>query len=156
LPFYFLDTSALVKLYIQGPGSDRLLSLVDGARASRFAVLSLTIVELRSALRRRQRDGDIDADTADAILASLTAHMETWFLRQAVNDAVLDLAVQMVDRHALRAYDAVQLAGCLALSSNVAETSTFICSDRRLLEAARSEQLYVLDPTVCDVGQSSP
>jgi hypothetical protein len=52
----------------------------------------------------------------------------------------------MVDRYALRAYDAMQLAGCLVLCSMTAETFTFVCSDHRLLEAAQSEQLRVLDP----------
>jgi hypothetical protein len=74
----------------------------------------------------------------------------TWkadFLRQAVNDAVIDAALEMIDRYALRAYDAVQLAGCLVICGTVAEALTFVCSDHRLLEAARSEQLKVLDPT---------
>jgi predicted nucleic acid-binding protein len=51
----------------------------------------------------------------------------------------------MIDRYPLRAYDAVQLAGCLVLSA--IEDLTFVCSDLQLLEAARSEQLSVLDPT---------
>jgi predicted nucleic acid-binding protein len=54
----------------------------------------------------------------------------------------------MIDRYALRAYDAVQLAGCLMLCGTAVEAFTFVCSDHRLLEAARSEQLRVLDPAV--------
>ena len=72
--------------------------------------------------------------------------MESRFLRQAVNDTVIDTALEMIDRYALRAYDAVQLAGCLVIRGAAAEAFTFVCSDHRLLEAARSEQLRVLDP----------
>jgi predicted nucleic acid-binding protein len=147
LALYFLDTSALVKLYVQEPGTDRLLHLVSDQSENRFAVLAISVVELRSAIRRRQRAGDIEASIATAVLESLQRHMESRFLRQAVNDAVIDAALEMIDRYALRAYDAVQLAGCLVICGTVAEALTFVCSDHRLLEAARSEQLKVLDPT---------
>jgi predicted nucleic acid-binding protein len=63
-----------------------------------------------------------------------------------VNDPVIDAAKEMIDRYALRAYDAVQLAGCLVLCAIAAEAFTFVCSDHRLLDAARLEQLKVLDP----------
>jgi uncharacterized protein len=146
LALYFLDTSALVKLYVQEPGTDRLLPLVGDQPENRFAILTLSAVEVRSAIRRRQRDGDIAAEAAGAILDSLSSHLETRFIRQAINDTVIDTALGILDRHALRAYDAVQLAGCLVLCAVAAAAFTFVCSDRRLLEAARLEQLMVFDP----------
>ena len=146
LALYFLDTSALVKLYVQEPGTDRLLPLVSDQPDNRFAVLAISVVEVRSAIRRRQRAGDIDASAAATILESVQHHLETRFIRQAINDTVIDTALEMVDRYALRAYDAVQLAGCLVLRTLSTEAFTFVCSDHRLLEAARSEQLKVLDP----------
>ena len=72
--------------------------------------------------------------------------METRFIRQTVNETVIDTALEMIDRYTLRAYGAVQLAGCLVLCATAAEASMFVCSDHRLLEAARSEQLGVLAP----------
>ncbi|HEY5047200.1 MAG TPA: type II toxin-antitoxin system VapC family toxin [Rhizomicrobium sp.] len=144
---YFLDTSALVKLYVQEPGTERLLHLVGNSSTDRFAVLSLSVVEARSAIRRRQRAGDIDPDAADLILDALQKHMESRFIRQAVNDSLIDGALELIDRYALRAYDAVQLAACLVLRAINPQGTTFVCSDRKLLEAARSEKLAVLDPT---------
>jgi len=147
LTLYFLDTSALVKLYVQEPGTDRLLQLVNKSSEDRFAVLSLSVVEARSAIRRRQRTGDIDEDAAKSILDSLQKHMESKFLQQLVNAALIETALEMVDRYALRAYDAIQLAGCLILGATARRPVTFVCSDRQLLEAARSESVIVLDPT---------
>ncbi len=147
MALYFLDSSALVKLYVQEPGTDRLLPLTSDRLENRFAVLAISVVEIRSAIRRRQRAGDIDTEVAAAILQNVQSHMETRFIRQAVNETVIDTALEMIDRYALRAYDAVQLAGCLVLCAISAEPFTFVCSDQRLLEAARSEQLRVLDPT---------
>ncbi len=144
---YFLDTSALVKLYVQEPGTDRLLYLVNSSAENRIAVLSLSAVEARSAIRRRQRANDIDRDAANLILDALQKHMESKFIRQPVNDTVVDVASELIDRYALRAYDSVQLAACLVFDSVERQASTFVCSDRHLLEAARSEKLLVIDPT---------
>jgi uncharacterized protein len=146
LALYFLDTSALVKLYVQEPGTDRLLPLINDQPQNRFAVLAISVVEVRSAIRRRQRAGDIDPGVATAVLEAVQSHLESRFIRQAVNDTVIDTALEMIDRYALRAYDAVQLAGCLTLCTIAAEPFTFVCSDHRLLDAARSERLTVLDP----------
>ncbi|HLJ65595.1 MAG TPA: type II toxin-antitoxin system VapC family toxin [Stellaceae bacterium] len=146
MALYFLDTSALVKLYVREPGTDRLLYLVGENAANRIAALAISVVEIRSALRRREREGDIDADIATAILDQVRSHLETRFIRQLINDPVIDTALVMVDRYALRAYDALQMAGCLVLSAAVAEAFTFVCSDHRLLDAARSERLATLDP----------
>ncbi len=146
MALYFFDTSALVKLYVQEPGTDRLLPLVRDKPENRFAVLSISVVEVRSAIRRRQRAGDIDASIATAIIASVQSHLETRFIRQVINDTVIDTALEMIDRYALRAYDALQLAGCLVLCTIAAEQFTFVGSDHRLLEAAQSEQLHVIDP----------
>jgi uncharacterized protein len=147
LSLYFLDTSALVKLYVQEPGTDRLLRLVGTSTDTRLALLSLSVVEARSAIRRRQRAGDIDQDAADFVLNALQKHLESRYLRQSINDTLIDTALDAVDRYALRAYDAMQLAGCLVLCTTERRSWTFVCSDQQLLEAARSADLSVLDPT---------
>jgi predicted nucleic acid-binding protein len=147
LALYYLETSALVKLYVRETGTDRLLQLASNAVENRFAVLTLSQVEVRSAIRRREREGDISPKLAGLVLDRFQQHLEDRFLRQALTDSVLDGASELLDRYALRAYDAIQLAGCLALKITVGtESPIFVCSDRQLLEAARSEQLSTLDP----------
>ena len=147
MALYFLETSALVKLYVRELGTDRLLPLVANRPENRFAVLAISAVEARSAIRRRQRDGDIEPNSVDLVLDSLQKHMESLFIRQVVNDRVIEGASEMVDRYTLRAYDAIQLAGCLLLGAIESQALTFVCSDHQLLAAARSEHLKVLDPT---------
>jgi uncharacterized protein len=148
LGLYYLDTSALVKLYVREPGSDRLLRLAARANNHRFAVLALSQVEMHSAIRRRQREGDIDPEVADQLLSQFEQHLESRFIKQILNDQLIDLATSLVNRNALRAYDAVQLAGCLILKDNaVNDEPSFVCSDQRLLQAAENEGLACLDPT---------
>jgi hypothetical protein len=147
LALYYLETSALVKLYVQELGTDRLLRLAARANHHRFAVLALARVEMHSAIRRRQREGDIDQLVAERILSQFEQHLESRFIKQMLNDPLIDLATSLVNQHALRAYDAVQLAGCLTLKDNSAsDEPRFVCSDQRLLRAAENEGLACLDP----------
>jgi len=124
-----------------------MLRLATTSAENRFALLSLSQIELRSAIRRRERNGDIASNVAGLVLDRFQQHMEAKFLLQGLTDAVLDGAAEMIDRYALRAYDAIQLAGCLALKTTTGpEPTTFVCADGFLLEAAHSERLLVLDP----------
>lgn len=147
MAFYYLETSALVKLYVREPGTEELLRLTERSTGNRLAVLTLSQVEVRSAIRRRERARDIDASTAAKMLDQFERHLQATFVRQSVGDTVLDLAATLLDRHVLRAYDAIQLAGCLSLKS-IAGTDApiFVCSDRRLLEAGGAEGLATLNP----------
>lgn len=148
MALYYLETSALVKLYVKEPGTERLLRLAARTGNHRFAVLTLTRVEVHSAIRRRQREGDIDEPIAERLLSQFEQHLESRFIRQVLNDALIDLATSLVNRSALRAYDAVQLAGCLILKENSAtDEPTFVCSDQRLIQAAQTEGLGCFDPT---------
>jgi hypothetical protein len=148
LALYYLDTSALVKLYVREPGTEWLLWLTRPEFNHRFALLAIAPVEFRSAIRRRQRAGDIEEPVAVEMINRFTQHVETKFIQQALSEAVLDTASRLIDRYLLRAYDAVQLAGCLVLKAmSGKEEPIFVCSDRPLMEAAESERLPALDPT---------
>jgi hypothetical protein len=64
-----------------------------------------------------------------------------------MSEAILDIACGLIDNHPLRAYDPIQLAGCLALrSSNANEHPVFVGSDDNLLKAAEAEGLPVWNP----------
>jgi predicted nucleic acid-binding protein len=147
LGLYYFDTSAVVKLYIREPGTDRILRLASRQADNRMAVLSLTAVEFRSAIRKRERSGDIDPDGAGRTIAKFEHHLETRFLRQTLNESVVDMALVLIDRYPLRAYDALQLAGCLALRAVAGgDDPLFVCADQALLDAAQSEGLSIMDP----------
>jgi predicted nucleic acid-binding protein len=147
LAFYYLETSALVKLYVQEPGTEHLLRLVASSETHRIAVSAIAQAEFRSAIRRRQREGDFTAHSATLVLERFDLHLRTRFIRQGVSDPVLDVACALIDRYPLRAYDAIQLAGCLVLKSAVPEAPVFVCADQQLLQTAQAEGLAWLDPT---------
>ena len=143
----YLDTSALVKLYITERGSERMDELTSGDANYSLATCAITQVEFHSALDRRRRMDDLDEDEAERAVERFNMRFRSAFFRHAVDDQTLDLACALVHRHALRAYDAVQLAACLfILRLRSRETLTFVSADRNLLTAARAEGLAVLNP----------
>lgn len=147
MALYYLDTSALVKLYVREPGTERLLALAARSSENRLAILALAQVEFRSAVRRREKAGEIPSPIATELLEAFKRHVEGRFLIQMVTDFVLDTACALVDRYALRAFDAVQLAGYIVLkSTGGADVPVFVCSDQELLTAAEREGALVLDP----------
>jgi predicted nucleic acid-binding protein len=147
LAFYYLETSALVKLYVREPGTEHVLALANRTAENRLAILGLTQVEFRSAIRRKERAGEIPPLVATQLLEAFERHLEARFSCQMVTDFVLDVASALVDRHALRAYDAVQLAGYVAWRSSTGiDVPVFICSDKALIIAARQEGIPVFDP----------
>jgi uncharacterized protein len=151
VPLYFLDTSALVKLYVREEGTEAMLELARPQSGNEFGLLTLAAVEVRSAVRRRERMGDIDDGTASEILMLFESHLENRFIRQPLTEAVIEHGSKLVDRYFLRAYDAIQLSACLALASSRGEC-TFACSDQSLLKAAQAEGLSTFDPTTARPG----
>lgn len=147
MSLYFLETSALVKLYVYERGTERLIQLTTSAAGNRLAILSVTQVEFRSAIRRQQRGGQISRSEADTLVESLRQHSEGRFLVQPFTDSMLDLASALIDAYPLRGFDAIQLAGYLMLRSiSGAEEPVFVCADKALLSAARNEGFPILDP----------
>jgi uncharacterized protein len=84
------------------------------------------------------------------LLRSFDLHAAKLFQVDPANEQVLDVAISLVDRYALRAYDAMQLSGCLVLLQAVGDAVVvqFICADEALVQAARNEGVTALNPTV--------
>lgn len=124
-----------------------MIALAGGGDKHSFVLLSVTPVEFRSALRRREREGDLTADQTSDVLAAFAEDIERRFTRQVLSDSTLEEAIRLVDAHALRVYDALQLAGCVTLAHRTAEEGpVFACSDAMLLGAAAREGIGTFDP----------
>jgi len=67
-----------------------------------------------------------------------------------ITDELVETAMELVERHALRGYDAVQLAAALELQGARVSLSLspiqFVCADDRLNEAAEEEGLVTENP----------
>ena len=143
----FLDTSALVKLFVQERGSDWMIESVRSNKAAAIALLDLTRIELHSALQRRERMRSVPAGTMRRAREVLEQYLRSRFSVQAVTEAVLQRGFGLVESHSLRAYDALQLAGAIeAAASRGNPDALFVTADLDLAAAAKAEGLQSLDP----------
>ncbi len=147
MSFYFLEATAFVKLFVQEPGTDLLIGLMEAAEDNRKLISASTPLEVYAVIRRRERAGDLkpeDAVSALSILRQEAARM----VQQPLNPAVLEAARQLLDRTALRWPDALQLGAALAARDMFQGTEiVFVSAMAQLLEAAVGEGFKVLDPT---------
>lgn len=148
MALYFLDTSSATKLYVSEIGTSEMVALVQHPDTHNLAILSITVVEFRSAVRRRQRTGSLDEAQAAVALTEFHSQLRDRIDVRPVTNDVFSLAEELIDRHPLKASDAIQLAGCLMLRAVSSEAPTFVASDHQLLRSAAGEGLSVLNPAV--------
>jgi uncharacterized protein len=147
LSFYFLEATALVKLFVREPGTDTLISLMEAAEDNRKLISASTPLEIYAVIRKRERAGDITAEDATSALSVLRLESAR-MVQQPLNPAVLEAARQLLDRTTLRWPDALQLGTALAAREMFQGTEIeFVSASKTLLEAAANEGFKVLDPT---------
>ena len=91
---YFLESTAFAKLFVQEPGTDALIRLMETVEDNRKLIAASTPLEVYAAIRRRERAGDIspeDAASALEILRLEAARM----VQEPLNPAVLEAARQL-------------------------------------------------------------
>ncbi len=142
----FLDTSALVKLYVPEAGSSQLRSFL--ADADHVAIGMVAVPEFASAVLRRHREGLLDAPDTSLLLASFESDRIRFSVGSLV-DALALAARDLLRKHVsipLRTLDALQLATALWFVRNRPMDWTLATSDRRMLAAAALESVHTYDP----------
>ena len=143
---YFLDSTAFAKLFVQEPGTNALIRLMETVEDNRKLIAASAPLEVYAAIRRRERAGDIsstDASAAFEILRIEAARM----VQEPLNPAVLEAARQLLDRTKLRWTEALQLGAAQVAREMFRGTEIiFVSASFMLLEAARAEGFQALDP----------
>jgi predicted nucleic acid-binding protein len=146
---YFVDSSALVKRYINEQGSSWLDTLL-GQSSSEVLIAEITQVEVIAALTRRGRSTGMSTQTASQIINRFKTHVSSNYQIISLSKVVISNAIVQAETHALRGYDAVQLATALEVEA-VAKVSglptlTFISADNELNKVAQAAGLVVDNP----------
>ncbi len=135
----YVDTSALIPLIVEEPGSTRAGRVWDVA--DRVTSVRLIHAEARAALAQAARLGRIDRDLLPRTVAALDDLYAQLDLID-VDDRVVRRAGELAEHHELRGYDAVHLAA----AERVADGTTVLAAgDRDLCAAARMLGLAVAD-----------
>jgi predicted nucleic acid-binding protein len=156
---FFLDTSAIVRLYVVETGWRWIRNLMRSATAdtatAQVCFCDLALPETVSALRQIAQA----PDAAKRGLSRAAFRMTVPLVRSnLLTDSTLisvpasgcmPLAAEVVQRQEIRGADAVHLAAALTARDSVARTLpfTFVSHDERQCRAAEREGLEVITPS---------
>ncbi len=137
----YLDTSSLVKLYVEEAHSDIVREWVGEAEI--VATCRIAYPETVSALNRRERIGDLSKSAYKSVVRAFSMD---WEKIAAIDFDEIE-AGRLAEKHGLRGFDAVHLSSAKLLKGGQKGISlAFSSFDERLNRAAASERLAVLSP----------
>lgn len=133
----YLDTSSLVKLYLEEPGTPEVERLV--VEASLLCTSAVAYAEARSAFARLCREGSLSSEELTQAKADLDQNWKLYLVVE-VTPEVLRAAGDLAEEHALRGFDSVHLASFLHLvRTDLGELVQISSFDGRLRQASRRE-----------------
>ena len=136
----FWDSSGLVGLLVREPSTTTLRRALDSDPDQ--TIWCLSPVEIASALARRLREG-FEAAQEDRFRSEWKELSDYW--REITSlETVRARALRLLNVHALRAGDAMQLGSALIACEDRPDALPFVCLDDRLRDAARREGFPVL------------
>jgi predicted nucleic acid-binding protein len=149
VPGYFLDTSALAKLYHSEVGSDRMELLVESPGV-RMIISQLSLVEIESVFATKVRTGLIEKSALEQLRGLFCADLsrgrfEVILLARCHFQNAEALGRTYAVDHALRTLDALQLSAASDLRRRGA-VSELVASDKNLCTVDTIEGLSVINP----------
>ena len=144
----YLDTSALIKRFVNEKGSSLAESLVQ--QGGPIATATIAYAEIFSGLTRKLREKRLSRSLYGLACRQFDGDWSA-YVRVELYEGILFLARDLIQRHPLRGFDAVHLASAISLRNALGERITFVAADRRLLKAAESEKLDVLNIETADI-----
>ena len=152
MAFYFFDSSALVKYYVNEQGSAWVESIIDAPMPHAITVAQVTGVEIIAALSRRVRVGTVSATDAAAAIHLFRTDFQTRFDVLPATTPVIEEAMNLAELHRIRGYDAMQLAFAVTYEAQLTARGvgplTLISADNELTQAAQAEGLLTDDPNL--------
>ena len=145
MAIFFFDTSAIVKRYAQEIGTVWVQNQTAPAAGHTHFLARITLPETVAAISRRERGRHITAKDAATALADFRHDFTHQYQIVEISATLLDHAADLARSHALRGYDAVQLAAALAVFGQI-PSLTLISADGELNTAATAEGLAVINP----------
>lgn len=132
----YLETSNLIKLYVEEKGTAEIKSFVNGADIVATSIISYA--EARAALSRKYKEGGIEKQDYKLIKREFESDWNKYFILHISSD-IIKAAGDLAEKHGLRGFDALHLASALSLKERSATSVTFSSADRNLSKAAERE-----------------
>jgi predicted nucleic acid-binding protein len=137
----YLDTSSLVKLYVEEIDSEKIRDVARNAAA--ISTARIAYAEARSAFARKQREDGFSLNILRKIVEDLNKDWESYFVIE-ITDGLIRFAGDIAERYLLRGFDAIHLASAVHLKNKINSEIYFSSYDTRLNQSAEREELVIL------------
>ncbi|MGH7854952.1 MAG: type II toxin-antitoxin system VapC family toxin [Candidatus Binatia bacterium] len=138
----YFDTSALVKRFVQEKGSPVVHSLFKSAAG--VATAKIAYAEIFAGLNRKLRERDLSKAQYSVACRQFENDWHA-YVRVELQDDILLLARDLIQRHPLKGFDAVHLGSALCLRAALGEEMSFAAADKNLLRAAQIEKFDTIN-----------
>lgn len=137
----YLDTSDLVKLYVEEIGSEKIKGIILDATV--VSTSKVAYAEARSAFARKQKEDGFSIARLRKIVEDFNRDWESYFLIE-ITDGLIKIAGDIAEKHLLRGFDSIHLASAVILKCKIQSEVYFSSNDAKLNQAARKEGIIVL------------
>ncbi len=136
--FTYLDTSSLVKLYVEEDESSFVYDLVRSSEITATSIVAYA--EARAAFARRFREKAFTLKEHIRLIAVFDEDWSNYFILNLTGN-MIKMAGDLADKHSLRGFDSIHLASALTLRHELNSDVIFSCFDNNLQKASEHEGL---------------
>ncbi len=142
---YYVDTSALVKIYHRETGTDAMLKLYQGT--DKLLISELAKIELLSTVYRKYREHGITHETLEAVIQKFEDDLDLRYELVKFSSLVIDEAWKLLRNvaatHGLKAQDSLQMA---FFKTYCDPTTIFACADNTFEKLVKEEGFQTFVP----------
>jgi predicted nucleic acid-binding protein len=136
----FIDTSALIKHYVNEDGSDIIDNLF--LKTDEIYISVITEIETFSTLRCLLNDKLITKHEFLQLSNEIEKDFQ-FFTIIDFDESIIILVKNLIIQHGLKMLDSIQLSSALLIKDSI---DYFVCCDNRLVTAAKKEKLKIINP----------
>jgi predicted nucleic acid-binding protein len=137
----YLDTSSLVKLYVEEIDSEKIKNVARDAAV--ISTAKVAYAEARAAFARKQKEDGFSLSVLRKIVEDLNRDWENYFVVE-ITDGLIRFAGDIAERYLLRGFDAIHLASAIHLKDRMNSEIYFSSYDARLNQSAEKEGMIIL------------
>jgi len=141
---YYIDASALVKLYAYEKGSEAMKNLFESN--SIFCSSIVIYPEVLLSLQKKYRNSEMSNNDLLTQAAVFENHYHAQINIIELKENVFNVLKNRILQYSIRALDAIHLASALWAKDSIDTHCKFVSSDENLLNQAAQEGLELINP----------
>ncbi len=136
----FIDTSALIKKYIDEPGSGHIDKIMN--EAEQIFISAITEVETFSTFKRLLIENVIDGNDYKILKNEFETDYQ-YYTHVNFDVSISNNAKLLIEKYQLKSLDSIQLGTAILLKD---EIDFFVVCDDKLIKSGRKEGLKIINP----------